>query len=91
VKMPGKGRGMLAKRDFRPGDIIVQETPYATVVEQNAMEFTCSGTLTSVLDLEGAALSRCGGCKSLRSACTSLKQATSIDACYQKSVPLCRV
>jgi hypothetical protein len=86
VKMPGKGRGMIAARDFHPGDIIVQEAPFATAVDRDAMEATCSGTMTSFHG-ESAALKRCGGCKSLRSACASLP--TSIAACDHSSELTC--
>jgi hypothetical protein len=58
---------MLAARDFDPGDIIVQEAPFATVVDEDAIEFTCSGTLTFIPG-DDETLGRCGECKSLRCA-----------------------
>lgn len=59
----GKGRGLVATRDFLPGEVVVREAPYAAVVTLEEMESTCSGEFTPLLSATG---SRCSGCKSAR-------------------------
>jgi hypothetical protein len=64
VPVDGKGRGMVATKEFRAGDVIVEEAPYAAVASLQEIESVCSGYFTDLTDSAGA--SRCGGCKCVR-------------------------
>ena len=63
----GKGRGVVALRDFAPGEILFEEPPYAAVVIYACLEHICSGEFTVLADSEKTR-STCSGCKSVRCA-----------------------
>lgn len=71
VVIEGKGRGIVATREFQPGDVVLKEAPYAAVAILEELDTTCSGEFTP---LNTATASRCSACKSVRYCSTSLAQ-----------------
>jgi hypothetical protein len=53
----------VATRDFKPGDVVVKESPYAHVVSESEAENICSATMSEVTTEQG---SLCGGCRCVR-------------------------
>ena len=70
TNIDGKGRGVVTRRQFSPGDTLFEEAPYAAVVAYNVLEHVCSGEFTILAQATG---STCSGCKSIRCASCSLQ------------------
>ncbi|KAJ6818099.1 histone-lysine N-methyltransferase ASHR1 isoform X1 [Iris pallida] len=45
--IPGKGRGLVATRDFAPGDVIIYQEPYASSANKTSGGSTCDGCFVS--------------------------------------------
>ncbi|CAA6664907.1 unnamed protein product [Spirodela intermedia] len=43
VKMPDKGRGLLTLRDFSPGEVVIQQEPYASKPKFSSNGSSCDG------------------------------------------------
>ncbi|KAG0485280.1 hypothetical protein HPP92_009359 [Vanilla planifolia] len=55
--LPGKGRGLVATRDFFPGDAIINEDAYASSPSKSSTGSVCDGCFAS------AKLKKCSGCR----------------------------
>ncbi|XP_020596663.1 histone-lysine N-methyltransferase ASHR1-like [Phalaenopsis equestris] len=55
--IPGKGRGLVAAKDFHPGDVIIQQEPYASSPSKSSTGSFCDGCFAS------ANLRKCSGCR----------------------------
>ena len=65
VQVAGKGRGMRATASFKPGDVIIDEEPFAAVAMADIMasEPVCHGEFTVVPEED---LKTCVACKHAR-------------------------
>lgn len=64
VLVPGKGRGMRATSSFKPGDIIVNEDPFAAVAMTDMIEQpVCHNDLMRVEEKD---LRTCQACNRIR-------------------------
>eukprot|EP00892_Ulva_mutabilis_P001141 jgi/Ulvmu1/11027/UM007_0207.1 len=65
VRLPGKGRGMRATASFKPGDLIIDEEPFAAVAMTDILEGepVCHSDFAMVQEED---LKRCVACKRVR-------------------------
>jgi len=64
----GKGRGLLANKNFKPGDVVIKEEPLAYVVMNAHAQTTCHYCLkiSSFQGNETITLNKCTGCNFAR-------------------------
>lgn len=61
-----RGAGLqVATRDIQPGEVVVEEPPYAYAVSEGEAENICSAEMREVTSEQG---SLCGGCRFVRCA-----------------------
>lgn len=87
VLVPGKGRGLVATKEFKIGDVLIEEAPYSAVASLQEIDSACSGEFTQLKD--AGAANRCSGCKCVR--CDLLSPAHSLPNCLVNLRCSCRL
>ncbi|KAG6556974.1 hypothetical protein Mapa_001390 [Marchantia paleacea] len=64
-----KGRCLVANRDFRPGEIVLDQDPYSSVLDAESKSYRCDACFICSENLQ-----RCSACKSVSYCCTSCQR-----------------